>query len=154
MSTLRQAAALVLGIALASPAATASARSSLADAIGRWHRTDPAIVCVSPDGRPGRCPPSDDITTKIDLAPGGGVALAFLTWLPDPTGNAEQTAAAVFRDGPEGWHLARRLPGIHAKPTGAATFQGGTALFAVEVLRPGDARCCPTGRRTVRVNLR
>ena len=31
---------------------------------------------------------------------------------------------------------------------------GDTATFTIEVMRPDDARCCPTGRKAVRVDLR
>lgn len=151
---LRRAAGVAVGLALAAPAAPASARASLADAIQRWYRTDPAIVCVSPQGRPSRCPLSDDLTTNVSLDPEGSAAVVFLTWLTDPTGNAEGTAAAVFRDGPDGWRITRRLPGIHAKPAGKVVFRGDTATFTIEVMRPDDARCCPTGRKAVRVDLR
>lgn len=154
MSSLHRHLAAAVGAVLAVSPGPASARSSLADAVGRWYRTDPAIACVSPDGRSSRCSSSDGPTTSVHLDPGGRAALVFLTWLPDPTGNAEETAAAVFRDGPDGWRLARRLPGLRTKPASKVAFQGGTAQFAVEVLKPGDARCCPTGRKPMRVDIR
>ncbi len=85
-------------------------------------------------------------------------AVAIVTFLIDPTGNAMGTAAAAFREDAHGrYRFVRRLDSIEGSgiaPGSRVRFGGGKAVMTVMVLRPTDGRCCPTGRKQLSLDLR
>lgn len=125
----------------------------LPEAVRTWFATDRSIVCVDPNGNDRRCAINGDTHLELRRSPDASTALAFVTYLPDPTGNATVTTAAIFRAGETGWRHVRTLPEIRSPLAGKVTFDERTATFAVAVPRQGDSRCCPTGRKTYRVAL-
>jgi hypothetical protein len=83
----------------------------------------------------------------------GDDAVVAVTWLPDPTGNAEATAAAYFRKTASGaYEFVRELDGLRGAIDRIAV-HGGAANILVVTMKPGDARCCPTGRTELAFNL-
>ncbi len=117
-----------------------------AAAVAAWFRTSTVVECVSPDGKGRRCTPDASTTWDIRVSPDGHQAVAWATYTTDPTGNATATAAAVFRREGETWRLNRELPGADRSPAGEVKWQGELLHYTVAVLKPGDARCCATGR--------
>ena len=83
--------------------------------------------------------------------------LAFVEYLNDPTGSAEQLAVAVFRQTDGGYQFVKRLPSNmvgNLAPGTAVRFQNGQASWAAEALRAGDSRSMATGRKQVTVSIR
>lgn len=152
----RPAVLLGLAAALAAPAIAGPAPSELSDAYRGWFVLDPSVTCTTPDGRDRRCGMSDVSQVGVHRNPADTLALVFVAYLPDPTavGDATQLAAAAFRRDAAGWHLLRTLPVGGSEPAGPVAFAGGFASYRVTVPRPGDPRCCPTGRRQVSLDLR
>lgn len=125
----------------------------LPEAVLAWFATDRSIVCVDPDGNDRRCTLDADTHVELRRSPDASTALAFVTYLPDPTGNASVTTAAIFGAGETGWRHVRTLSEIRGALAGKVTFGDRTATFAVAVPRRGDSHCCPTGRKTYRVAI-
>lgn len=133
--------------------AGAASAVELPEAVRAWFATDRSIVCVDPDGNDRRCAIDADTHLELRRSPDASTALAFVTYLPDPTGNATVTTAAIFQAGERGWRHVRTLPEVRSALAGKVTFDDRTATFAVAVPRRGDSHCCPTGRKTYRVAL-
>ncbi|AMB43418.1 hypothetical protein Y590_00790 [Methylobacterium sp. AMS5] len=133
-------------------AGTASA-VELPEAVRSWFGTDRSIVCIDPNGNDRRC--AVDVDTQVELrrSPDASTAIAFVTYLPDPTGNSTATAAAIFRADQTGWRHLRTLTEVRNPLAGKVTFGDRTATFAVAVPRRGDSHCCPTGRKTYRIAM-
>ncbi len=92
-----------------------------------------------------------------DGGPGTPDALAFIQYVNDPTGNAEQLAVVVFRQTGGGYQFVKRLPPNTAgnlAPGAVVRFQNGQASWSMEVLRASDSRSMPTGRKQVSVSIR
>ncbi|AMB44068.1 hypothetical protein [Methylobacterium sp. AMS5] len=133
--------------------AGAASAIDLPEAVRAWFITGRSIVCVDPDGNDRRCSVDEDTHIELRRSPDASRALAFVTYLPDPTGNATATTAAIFRAGETGWRHVRTLTEVRDPLAGKVIFSDRTATFAVAVPRRGDAHCCPTGRKTYRVGL-
>lgn len=133
--------------------AGAASAVELSEAVRIWFGTDRSIVCVDPDGNGRRCAVDDDTHIEFRRSPDASTAIAFVTYLPDPTGNATASAAATFRRQGTEWRHARTLAGIRNPLAGEISFVDRVATFAVAMPRRGDAYCCPTGRKTYRVAL-
>ncbi|CAO4163994.1 hypothetical protein IHEIED_00277 [Methylorubrum populi] len=141
------------GAALLLFQAGAASAVELSEAVRIWFGTDRSIVCVDPDGNGRRCAVDDDTHIEFRRSPDASTALAFVTYLPDLTGNATATTAAIFRLGETGWRHVRTLTEVRNPLMGKATFGNRTATFAVAVPRRGDSHCCPTGRKTYRITF-
>ncbi|KQP32855.1 hypothetical protein ASF25_17755 [Methylobacterium sp. Leaf100] len=152
----RLTAILAIGTCPMGPAMAGPAQADLTGAFRRWFATDPSVTCVTPDGRDRRCSITQAEHVEVRRSPADTAALVFVTYLPDPTaiGNATQLAAAAFRRDPGGWRLVRTIPSAGGAPAGKVAFTGETASYPVAVPKPGDPRCCPTGRRQVSIDLR
>ncbi|WP_156629677.1 hypothetical protein [Methylobacterium sp. Leaf85] len=152
----RLAAVLVIGVCLTVPATAGPAQADLPDAYRHWFVSDRSVTCVTPDGRDRRCATSAVEHVEVKRNPADTAALVFITYLPDPTaiGNATQLAAAAFRRGADGWRLVRTIRSAGGVPTGKVAFTGETGTYLVAVPKPGDPRCCPSGRRQVSIDLR
>lgn len=133
--------------------AGAASAVELPEAVRAWFATDRSIVCVDPDGNDRRCAIDADTHLELRRSPDASTALAFVTYLPDPTGNSTVTTAATFRAGETGWRHVRTLSEVRGPLAGKVTFDERTATFAVAVPRRGDSHCCPTGRKAYRVAL-
>ena len=111
-----------------------------------WRRcvpaTTPSFFCLA-----------TSYETRTARTPDASTAIAFVTYLPDPTGNAAASAAATFRQQGTEWRHARTLAGIRNPLAGEISFFDRAATFAVAMPRRGDAYCCPTGRKTYHVAL-
>jgi hypothetical protein len=152
----RLGAGLAIGAFLTVPATAGPARAELVGAYQRWFASDPSVTCVTPDGRDRRCSITQAEHVEVKRNSADTAALVFITYLPDPTaiGNATQLAAAAFRRDAGGWRLVQTISGAGGAPAGKVVFTGDTATYAVEVAKPGDPRCCPSGRQQVSVDLR
>ncbi|MCP1538187.1 MULTISPECIES: hypothetical protein [Methylorubrum] len=133
-------------------AGTASA-VELPEAVRTWFGTDRSIVCVDPDGNDRRCAIDVDTHVEFRRSPDASTAIVFVTYLPDPTGNATETRAAIFRAAGTGWRHVRTLTEVRNPLAGKVAFGDRTATFAAAVPRRGDSHCCPTGRRIYRIAL-
>jgi hypothetical protein len=152
----RLAAILVIVACLTVPVTAGPAPADLPDAYRHWFVSDRSVTCVTPDGRDRHCSITEAEHVEVRRNPADTAALVFVTYLPDPTatGDATQLAAAAFRRDAGGWRLVRAIPDAGGAPAGKVVFAGGTATYPVAVPKPGDPRCCPTGRRQVSIDLR
>ena len=134
-----------------------------ASAVRQWFGSDWSLGCSDPDGHTVPCGPANEpaFTVLYGNADGGGDmpdAVGIVTFVNDPTGNAQGTAAAAFRrDSGGNYRFVRRLNEMHGSGISAgspARFGGGKVTVTVSVLQPGDGQCCPTGRRQISLNLR
>lgn len=149
-------AALAATLALATPTAALAAlpQGPAAGAVTRWFTTDRSLNCYDRQGNDSGCTLGPDAQVFVRYAPSGATAVAFATYVNDPTGNAEQFAVAIFRKGPDGWRFVRNVPGLAGKSASDVTFRGDTVGFVTEVWRENDGHCCPTGRKRWTVSLR
>lgn len=144
-------------LALAAPAAALAEnvpQGPAAPAVKKWFITDRSPNCYDRQGNDSGCELGLYNNVFVRYAPAGDTAVAFATYLNDPTGNAEQFAVAVFRKGPEGWRFARNVPGLSGKSATNVVFRGDKVGFDTEVWRKNDSRCCPTGRKHWTISLR
>ncbi len=134
-----------------------------AAAVRQWFAADLSLGCVDQDGKVLSCSQKNGPTTGVfygnaDGGPGTPDAMALITYLADPTGNAQQTVAAAFRqDGTGQYRFIRRLNGASGTgvvPGTPVRFSGGKVMLTIQAMRPGDSRCCPTGRKQVSLDLR
>lgn len=152
----RLGAGLAIGAFLTVPATAGPAPADLTGAFQHWFVTDPSVTCVTPNGRDRRCSITEVEHVEVKRNPSDTAALVFIAYLPDPTaiGNATQLAAAAFRKDAGGWRLVRTITATGGVPAGKVTFTSETATYAVAAPKPGDPRCCPSGRKQVSVDLR
>lgn len=122
-------------------------------AVRTWFTTDRSLDCYDRQGHPSGCRLDADSHVIVRYAPSGSMAVAFATYVNDPTGNAEMFAAAVFRKDKDGWRFVRTLPHLNGKSATNVSFTPGGVSFDTEVWREGDGRCCPTGRKRWTVAL-
>ncbi len=155
--------ALALAFLPSAPARANEPTGPAAAAISQWFRSDLQLDCFNPVGGSVPCGPPNQPVFQVaygnaDGGPGTSDAVAVVLYVNDPTGNGQLLAAAAFRqEGSGRYRLGRVLPGL----TGAGLASGspvgfgqGRATMTLIVHRPGDAACCPTGRRQVSLNLR
>lgn len=147
---------LAATLALATPeAALADALTGpAAGAVKTWFTTDRSLNCYDRQGNDSGCEFGPDANVFVAYAPSGDTAVAFATYVNDPTGNAEQFAMAIFRKGPNGWRFMRNVPRLAGKSASNVTFRGDHVGFVTEVWRKTDFRCCPTGSKHWTVSLR
>lgn len=124
-----------------------------ASAVKRWFTTDRSLNCFDRQGNPSGCRLDEDSHVTVSYAPSGSIAVAFATYVNDPTGNAEMFAAAVFRKEQDGWRFVRTVPNLSGKSATNVAFTPGGVSFDTEVWRKGDGHCCPTGRKRWTVAL-
>ncbi len=138
------------------------ATGAAAPAVRGWFAKDLSLVCSDPNGVTVRCGPANTPTIHIYYGnagdgPGTPDALAFIRYLTDPTGSAEQVVVAVFRQSGGGYEFVKRLPTAlvgNVVPGAAVRFQHGQASWSAEALRSGDSRSMPTGHKQVTVSIR
>ncbi|SFE09973.1 hypothetical protein [Methylobacterium sp. 13MFTsu3.1M2] len=108
---------------------------------------DKAFGCVNPNGDPIDCKITEDTTFKIFRSPDNKHALVFVTYLPDATGNAVQSAAILTEEVETGWGVKRQLISVGQAPS-SIKFTAKNVTFVSKVARPSDSRINPTGRKT------
>lgn len=108
---------------------------------------DKAFGCVNPNGDPIYCKITEDTTFKIFRSPDNKHALVFVTYLPDATGNAVQSAAILTEEVETGWGVKRQLISVGDDPS-SVKFSAKNVTFVSKVARPGDYRINPTGHKT------
>ena len=146
------AAAIVL--ALSVPASAAGPEGPAAGAVRKWFTTDRSLACYDREGNDAPCSFGLDTNVNVQYAPAGGEAVAFASYINDPTGNAQQTAIAIFRKDQGDWRFVRNVPDVRGLSPSNVSFRSGKVEFDTAVLRDSDSRCCPTGRKHWSVPLR
>jgi hypothetical protein len=148
---------LVAALTLAMPS-MAMADSDLtgpaAKTVAKWFTTDRSLNCYDRQGNESGCRLDPDSNVFVKYAPAGDTAVAFATYVNDPTGNAEMFAVAVFRKAGDGWRFVRNVPGLGGRLAKNVAFRGDKVGFDTEVWRKGDGHCCPTGVKHWTVSLR
>lgn len=139
--------ALALLTCATGASAGGQAQGPAADAVDAWFRSAKQPLCVSPDGNDVACTGRNSPRYTIGYAPGGGAAIAFVSFQADPTGNAENLEVGTFRNEGGRWTFVRRVETIFGQGPDRIAFQGDKAVFTMQVLRDGDGRCCPTGTK-------
>lgn len=133
---------------------SADGRSGPAEgAVTRWFTTDRSLNCYDRRGNRSGCRLDEDSHVIISYAPSGSTAVAFATYVNDPTGNAEMFAAAVFHKEQDGWRIVRTVPNLTGKSATNVAFKPGSVSFDTEFWRENDSHCCPTGRKRWTVSL-
>ena len=153
--------ALLPTIAAAAPRGDEAAGAA-APAVREWFTRDLTLECSDPNGVTVHCGPSNTPVINIQYGNAGGGpgtpdALAFIQYLGDPTGNAEQFAVAVFRQTGAGYQFVRRLPPAmvgNLAPGAAVRFGNGQASWTATALQRSDSRSMPTGHKQVTVSIR
>lgn len=146
--------AVIASIAAAADAMAEEAKGPAAGAISHWYRSDPAIECVGPTtGKVERCGPGHSEMLSADYSPDGRHALAFATWVTDPTGNAVGAAVALFERDGDAWRKARDLKTVGTPEERKGRWTASAVGFDMAVMKPGDSRCCATGRKSYTVAL-
>lgn len=125
-----------------------------AGAVKKWFTTDRSLNCYDRQGNDSGC--RFDLSTNIVVkyAPSGDEAVAFATYINDPTGNAQQFAVASFRKEGGGWRFGRNADRVLGQEPSNVAFKDGKVEFDTATLRDSDPRCCPTGRKHWSVPLR
>ena len=132
-------------------------------AVRAWFASDVTLGCVDPDGhdRPCRADSSPHYQTFYGDADGGSGqpdAVILVTYLNDPTGNAEQFAVAAFRQTASGtYRFVKTFPGAASNgPAAGSTvrFGGGRATWDAVRTPPYGARAVSSTRQHVSISLR
>ena len=131
--------------------ASAKGQGAAAGAVDAWFRS--ALLCASPEGDDVRCTKRNSPHYTIGYAPGGNAAIAVVRFQADPTGNAENLEVATFRNEGGRWSFVRKVEKIFGQGPDGIAFEGGKAVFTMQVLRDGDPRCCPTGTKRYAVQV-
>ncbi len=150
------------GAALPASAADSRPIGPAASAVMKWFGTDRTLGCVTPEGKDVTCgPPNGPGFTvsygNADGGPGAPDAFVIVTFLTDPTGNAQSTAAAAFHQEGATFRFIRRYPDFRGSglvPGTHVRFGGGKASMTVVTMKPGDSTCCATGRTQLSLPLR
>lgn len=154
---MKKLAMLAAVLALATPVAALAEsvpQGPAAVAVKKWFTTDRSLNCYDRQGNDSGCELGLDANVFVKYAPAGDAAVAFATYVNDPTGNAEQFAVAVFRKDSSGWRFVRNVPGLGGKSATNVAFLGDKVGFDTEVWRKNDGHCCPTGRKHWTISLR
>ena len=142
------------GVAEAAPGANGPA----GPAAEQWFHTDRSLGCFSPQAQPSVCGPW--IEHGLTVYYGGDAnqdALAVVTYVNDPTGNAQSIAAASFHQDGGTFRFVKTISGLRGvgiAPGTAVRIVNGKATLTMLVQKPSDPRCCPTGRDTQTLTLR
>jgi hypothetical protein len=116
------------------------------------------LDCSDRDGNEAECTLAEralGVSVEYGRPKGSDATLAFViaTWVPDPTGNAWQNEAIVFKADAEGaFRLLGRLP-IYGQDFRDTKFDPDQIRYTATVPRDSDPRCCPTGKRSFVVKL-
>ncbi|MGX9983729.1 hypothetical protein ABC766_15080 [Methylobacterium fujisawaense] len=108
---------------------------------------DKAFGCVNPNGDPIDCKITEDTTFQIFRSPDNKHALVFVTYLPDATGNAVQSAAILTEEVETGWGVKRQLISVGQDPS-SIKFSTKNVTFVSKIWKSSDSRINPTGRKT------
>ena len=137
------------------------ATGAAASAVRQWFTRDLSLECSDPNGATVHCGPANTPVIHIQYGnagegPGTPDALAFVQYVNDPTGNAQQLAVAVFRQTGDGYQFVKRLPTMvgNLAPGAAVRFQHGQATWTAVALQRSDSRSMPTGHKQVTVSIR
>jgi hypothetical protein len=133
--------------------ASAQAQGPASSAIDAWFRSMKHPLCVSPDGIDVPCTNRNSPRYTVGYAHGGAAAIAFVRFRADTTGNAENLEVATFRNAGGQWAFVRKVEDIFGHGPDRIKFEGGKAVFRMEILRDGDSRCCPTGTKRHAVQI-
>ncbi len=120
------------------------------------------LECSDPNGVTVHCGPANSPKIRIQYGNAGGGsgtpdALAFVQYVNDPTGSAEQLAVAVFRQTGDGYQFVKRLPPTmvgNLAPGAAVQFQHGQESWTAAALQGSDSRSMSTGHKQVTVSIR
>lgn len=116
------------------------------------------LACSDQDGNEAECTLAEralGVSVEYGHPKGSDTTLAFViaTWVPDPTGNAGQNEAIVFKTDAQGaFRLLGRLP-IYGRDFRDTKFDPDQIHYTATVPRDSDPRCCPTGKRSFVVKL-
>jgi hypothetical protein len=147
--------AAALLLVASGPAFAGSApQGPAAGAVRKWFTTDRSLNCYDRKGNDSGCRFNSDADVEVKYAPSGDEAVAFATYINDPTGNAQQFAVAVFRKDGGGWRFVRNADRVLGQEPSNVAFRGGKVEFDTATMRDSDSRCCPTGRTHWSVPLR
>lgn len=153
--TRRLPAVAALLLAMSGPAfAGGVPQGPAAGAVKKWFTTDRSLNCYDRKGNDSGCRFGLDTNVLVKYAPSGDEAVAFATYINDPTGNAQQFAVAVFRKEGGDWRFVRNADRVLGQEPSNIAFRGGKVEFDTATLRDSDTRCCPTGRTHWAVPLR
>lgn len=144
---------LALVLAACASGADAKGQGPAAGAVDAWFRSPKQLFCGSPEGNDVPCTSRNGPRYTIGYAPGGGTAIAFVRFQADPTGNAENLEVATFRNEGGRWTYVRKVQNVFGQGPDRIAFEGGKAVFTMQVLREGDGRCCPTGTKRYSVQV-
>lgn len=125
-----------------------------ASAVRNWFTTDRSLACYDRKGNDSPCRFNLDTNIEVSYSPSGGDAVAFATYINDPTGNAQQFAVAVFRKDGGRYRFVRNADSVLGQEPTNIAFREGKVEFDTATLRDSDSRCCPTGRTHWSVPLR
>lgn len=125
-----------------------------AGAVKKWFTTDRSLACYDRKGNDAPCRFGLDTNIVVRYAPSGDEAVAFATYINDPTGNAQQFAVAVFRNEGGRWRFVRNADRVLGQEPTNVAFRSGKVEFDTATMRDSDSRCCPTGRTHWVVPLR
>lgn len=153
MRSTLSAAALLLALSH-SASAGGVPQGPAAGAVRKWFTSDRSLSCYDLKGNDSPCSFGPDTGIDVKYAPSGDEAVAFATYINDPTGNAQQFAVAVFRKEGGGWRFVRNAERVLGQEPSNVAFRGGKVEFDTATLRDSDSRCCPTGRKHWSVPLR
>ena len=154
-------AALLAGAAQAQGSGD-GATGAAAPAVRGWFAQDLSLECSDPNGVTIRCGPANMPIIRIQYGnagdgPGAPDAVAFVQYVNDPTGSAQQLAVAVFRQTGDRYQFVKRLPSAmvgNLMPGTAVRFQDGQASWTAAALQRNDSRSMPTGHKQVTVSIR
>lgn len=131
------------GIAPAGPAKVA---------VERWFTGNRNIICTDNSGKDGQCDLGRALAFRTFYAPNDTDAFVFAYYSSD-IGNAVSIAVAQFHRVGSEWSLTRPVKGVYGEGPDQLSFENGKAVFAMDALMPGDARCCLTGKQRYVVDL-
>ena len=151
-----------LAVAFAPALAVAQAAGPAAQAAERWYATDLSLGCVASNGSTVTCGPVTGpvrhlFSGSADGGAGQPDAVALVLYNTSTEGSGHFAAMAQFRQEGGQFRFVRKLPypvGEALAPGSQVRFGGGKVTVTIEVLKPTDPRCCPTGRKVVALSLR
>jgi hypothetical protein len=102
--------------------------------------------------KPILCPVADTIM-GAKLFHFDGAAVLFATYQGDPSGNAVGQLAVLFRDDGGGYKPVARNNNVFGEDPREATLVGDIISYTSTSMKPGDPRCCPTGRTRLSLQI-
>jgi hypothetical protein len=129
--------------------------------IKQWFTSDRSLGCFDRKGEQAQCTLADHNANFFVFYGDGSAgklqndALAFVYYLGDPTGNAENLQVAYFRRFGDRFQFVKKIPNVYGQVTAktVVVFSSGMATFSLRTLKPTDSLCCPTGQTKYSVRI-